>query len=206
MQKRFLILLLTILIGCAASAVFADVLPERGAASTTMATRWEEAFVTGNGRMGAMFFGNSQDETLIANHCRLFLPLGSHEIVPDLAVRIIVDGGQARVVEDHIHIKRADQILMLMRIVPWKTPLSREESEAWAYSPENPDFKQRAGKFEPVPDLGESSVVPYRPTHVWLPGISHQCTGLEYRLATPLGKMARHLLDRWMRLVITFLL
>ncbi|MEI6392852.1 MAG: glycoside hydrolase N-terminal domain-containing protein [Verrucomicrobiota bacterium] len=36
--------------------------------------RWEDAFVTGNGRMGAMLFGNPTNETLVANHCRLFLP------------------------------------------------------------------------------------------------------------------------------------
>ena len=55
-------------------------LPERGAASGQAAKRWEEAFVTGNGRMGAMLFGDPTNETFVANHCRLFLPLGSREI------------------------------------------------------------------------------------------------------------------------------
>ncbi len=299
-------------------------MPEKGAASTTPAGRWEEAFVTGNGRMGAMLFGNVQSETLVANHCRLFLALGSREIVPDLAqylpelrdtirtkgyqaamaflmskareqgfpgliptdplhpgffihikqrpsgkvrdylrtenfrsgevavtwkddrgafsrrlfvsrtdnvivfsltsqrrggldcevefpaptpverktndsgwragvqsdlitsersisadlvtfhnvyargkggydaaVRIIPKGGRNELVNDHVRITRADEVLMLIRIVPWKTPLSRQVSEAWAYSPENPDFKERAGRFVPVPGLGESSVVAY---------------------------------------------
>ena len=325
MQKRFLMPLLTAFVGCMANATFAGILPEKGAASTTPASRWEDAFVTGNGRMGAMLFGDTQNETLVANHCRLFLPLGSRELVPDLsahlpalrgiirsegyqaamnflmakageqgfpgllptdplhpgffvrikqtssgtvrdylrtenfrsgevavtwsdnrgtfskslfvsrpdnvivfsitsdrkggiecdlefplptpverkakdsgwranvrsdliiskrtissdlitfhniyargkggydaAVRIIPDGGQTRVVDDRVQIKGADEVLMLMRIVPWKTPLSRKESEAWTYSPENPDFKERAGKYEPVPGLGESSVVPYQ--------------------------------------------
>ena len=43
--------------------------------------------------------------------------------------------------------------LLLIRIVPWKTPLPKEHSEAWAYSPDNPDFK-RPGIFKPVPATG----------------------------------------------------
>jgi hypothetical protein len=62
--------------------------PERGAASTRPAKRWESAMVTGNGRMGAMVYGQPARETMVANHCRLFLPLGSREIVPDLAKRV----------------------------------------------------------------------------------------------------------------------
>ena len=38
--------------------------------------------------MGAMLFGDPENETLIANHCRLFLPLGSYEKVPDLAAHL----------------------------------------------------------------------------------------------------------------------
>jgi hypothetical protein len=60
----------------------------RGAHSVMPAQRWEDAFVTGNGRMGAMLFGNPANETLIANHCRLFLPLGNREIVPDLVQHV----------------------------------------------------------------------------------------------------------------------
>jgi hypothetical protein len=311
-----------LLVGIAAAAE--QTLPERGAASREPATRWEEAFVTGNGRMGAMLFGNPTNETLVANHCRLFLPLGNREIVPDLAgdlpefrrliredgygvamkflrqqaakqsftkiiptdplhpaffvhirqptqgsirdyvrtqdfrtgevevrwsddrggfqrrvfvsrtdnvivfslrasqragldcrlkfprptpaghktrdtgwradvsdelivseqeltaervtyhntyamgkggydaaVRIVTRGGQAEVVNDQVEVAGADEVLMLMRIVPWKTPLPKEQSEAWAYSPNNPDFTDRVGKYEPVPALAHSSVVPY---------------------------------------------
>ena len=60
-------------------------LPAHGAASIEPAKRWEWAFVSGNGRMGAMVFGQPIDETIVANHCRLFLPLGSREILPDLS-------------------------------------------------------------------------------------------------------------------------
>jgi len=60
-------------------------LPARGAASSQLAKSWEEAFVSGNGHMGAMVFGQPIHETIVANHCRLFLSLGTREIVPDMA-------------------------------------------------------------------------------------------------------------------------
>ena len=59
--------------------------PCRGAASTRPADRWEWAMVSGNGRMGALVFGQPIQETIIVNHGRLWLPLGSREVVPDLA-------------------------------------------------------------------------------------------------------------------------
>ena len=62
-----------------------SVMPVHGTASIAPATKWEHAFVSGNGRMGAMLFGNPHDETIVANHARLFLPLGTREILPDLA-------------------------------------------------------------------------------------------------------------------------
>ena len=61
---------------------------EHGVRSVTPGKRWEDAFVTGNGRMGAMLFGAPNNETFVANHCRLFLPLGNREIVPDLAQHV----------------------------------------------------------------------------------------------------------------------
>jgi len=62
-----------------------SVMPAHGAAGIAPAGRWEYAFVSGNGRMGAMVFGDPHDETIVANHARLFLPVGSREILPDLA-------------------------------------------------------------------------------------------------------------------------
>jgi alpha-L-fucosidase 2 len=59
--------------------------PAHGTASVAPARKWEDAFVSGNGRLGAMVFGDPAKETIIGDHCRLFLPLGSREIVPDLA-------------------------------------------------------------------------------------------------------------------------
>jgi len=60
-------------------------LPRRGATTTTPASRWEECMLTGNGQMGAMVHGRPYDETVVVNHCRLYLPQGSREIVHDLA-------------------------------------------------------------------------------------------------------------------------
>lgn len=56
-----------------------------GAVCTTPAKQWEGALLTGNGRMGVMMFGEPYAETLVLNHCRLYLPRGSREIVPDLS-------------------------------------------------------------------------------------------------------------------------
>jgi len=301
----------------------ASICPERGTWSRRPATRWEDALVSGNGRMGVMVFGDPLRETIVANHCRLFLPLGSREIVPDLgqylpelrkiigpqedyrqamdfilgkakqqgfpgiiytdpfhpgmfvhlrhadagdvrdyartenfatgeivvrwtddrgrwsrrtfvsraenvivtsvggwakldcellfpplnptvaeggggwvvgvspeqirsrrtigassvtyhnvyakgkggfdaAVRVCLSGGKATVGDDGITIRDADEVLLLMRIVPWKTPLPNDRSEAWAYSPENPDFaEENLGRFVPCPKLADSSVVAF---------------------------------------------
>ncbi len=319
-------LLGTALLACITSSTLAESLPAKGAASSVPASRWEEAFVTGNGRMGAMLFGDPQNETLVVNHCRLFLPLGSYETVPELAahlpelrriiradgynaamtfllakaaeqgfpgliptdpfhpgffvhvrqtpegnvrdylrtedfrsgevavnwkddraafrrrlfvsrphnvivfsmtsdrqgqiscdvefpipnpveknargekgwragvgsnliiskreisddfvtfhnvytrgkggydaaVRIVLNGGRATVVGDRVRVEGATDLLMLMRIVPWKTPVPPQKSDAWAYAKENPDFTDRVGSYQSVPALTESSVVPYR--------------------------------------------
>jgi len=39
-------------------AVYADQPPERGVRSVVPGKRWEDAFVTGNGRLGALLFGS----------------------------------------------------------------------------------------------------------------------------------------------------
>jgi len=49
--------------------------PERGFVSRQAADNWEQALVTGNGKLGAMVFGVPLDETIIVNHGRLYLPL-----------------------------------------------------------------------------------------------------------------------------------
>lgn len=56
-----------------------------GATATRPASDWTSAFLTGNGVMGAMMFGEPYDETVVLNHCRLFVPRGSREIVQPAA-------------------------------------------------------------------------------------------------------------------------
>lgn len=266
-------------------------IPERGVRSVTPGKRWEDAFVTGNGRMGAMLFGSPTNETFVANHCRLFLPLGNREIVPDLAEHVpelrktIREQGYGDAMKfflgkakeqgypgltwtDKFHpgvlinlrqpaegairdyertedfatgevserwrddrgefrrrmlvsridnvialqvtgpvpcelvfpaiehelveskqetgpgwvtchntyrkgkggfdtairiVRRNDDrdVLLLIRIAPWKTPMSRDQSEAWAYAPDHPDFRI-PGVYKPAPPLADSSVVAYR--------------------------------------------
>jgi hypothetical protein len=293
-MKRIHTLLLSFNLLCSATIAGAEEVPFHGSISHAAAQRWEDAFFTGNGRMGAMLFCDPQNDTLVVNHCRLFLPHGNREIVPDLAkywpevrqslydkgwdrgyrealnfllgkakeqgypgltwtdsyhpglfinikqpavgtikdyertenfqtgevnVRWKDDRGEFRrrlfisrtdnllalsltgpapcelafpavdspliqpqqetapewVTYHNIYAKgkggydaavriiRKDEghdVLLLIRIVPWKTPLPQDHSEAWAYSPKNPDFKQ-TGVFNPVPPLADSSVVAF---------------------------------------------
>ena len=49
--------------------------PQRGFISRLPADNWEQALVTGNGKLGAMVFGVPLDETIIVNHGQLYLPL-----------------------------------------------------------------------------------------------------------------------------------
>ena len=278
-------------------------IPRHGAYETIPGERWEDAFVTGNGRLGAMLFGQPGQEIFVANHCRLFLPMGSREIVPDMAkympemrkiyreesmgkaqnflidkakeqgfpgivhtdpfhpgffininhkasgvirdyyrtenfqtgevitsykddngvftrkmfvsrdanvillsisgpgvcnlefpdleqelidanisvssgwvgyhniytkgkggydagVRIERKGGSVKVIGNTVQITGANEIILKIQIVPWKTPLSKDHSEAWAYSIDNPDFKN-TGIYNPNPPLPESSQVSY---------------------------------------------
>ena len=54
--------------------------PERGFVSSQPAANWENALVSGNGKFGALVFGQPLDETIVLNHARLFMPL--HEPLP----------------------------------------------------------------------------------------------------------------------------
>ena len=59
-------------------------LPLHGTVSLAPAKKWEDSLATGNGIMGALLAGDPTQDTLIVNHCKLWLPLGSREIVPDV--------------------------------------------------------------------------------------------------------------------------
>ena len=120
----------------------------------------------------------------------------------DVAVRVVVDGGATEVVDDRIRVAGANRLLLLVRIVPWKTPLPAEASDAWAYSAENPDFTDRAGRFEAVPDLSESSVVAYQTAEdavALLPQLVQSLKGLETdydQLFVPHRRQHADLFDR----------
>lgn len=53
--------------------------PSRGLKSKEAAVCWQEGLVTGNGKMGALVFGNPLEETVILNHEKLYEPF--HEEV-----------------------------------------------------------------------------------------------------------------------------
>ncbi|MFH9298460.1 glycosyl hydrolase family 95 catalytic domain-containing protein [Streptomyces sp. NPDC017520] len=53
------------------------------------ATRWEDAFLSGNGRHGAMVYGDPADDQVIVNHHLLVRPNGSEDLrPPELADRL----------------------------------------------------------------------------------------------------------------------
>jgi hypothetical protein len=58
----------------------------------------------------------------------------------DSLVRVIASGGETGVVDDAISVSGADHVTLLMEVDTWRTPLPKEQSEAWAFSPEHPDF------------------------------------------------------------------
>jgi hypothetical protein len=63
----------------------AAIMPLHGTVSTRAATRWEDSLAAGNGIMGGLLAGDPRLDTLIATHCKLWLPLGSREVVPNTA-------------------------------------------------------------------------------------------------------------------------
>ncbi|MGC5411688.1 glycoside hydrolase N-terminal domain-containing protein, partial [Streptomyces sp. DT225] len=53
------------------------------------AARWEDAFLGGNGRHGAMVYGDPADDRVIVNHHTLVRPNGSQHVrPPELADRL----------------------------------------------------------------------------------------------------------------------
>ena len=62
----------------------AALMPSHGTVSIAPAQKWEDSLATGNGIMGALLAGDPVHETITVNHCKLWLPLGSREIVPNV--------------------------------------------------------------------------------------------------------------------------
>ncbi|MEI7900671.1 MAG: glycoside hydrolase N-terminal domain-containing protein [bacterium] len=59
----------------------------------------------------------------------------------DNLIRVIPAGGSVSNRNEVVSVRGADSILLIMQVKQWKTPLSREQSEGWATSPEHPDFR-----------------------------------------------------------------
>ncbi len=49
------------------------------------AIRWEDALPSGNGKLGAMVYGNIHRDTILVNHESLWLPLWDKPELPDMA-------------------------------------------------------------------------------------------------------------------------
>ncbi|MEW2066244.1 glycoside hydrolase N-terminal domain-containing protein [Streptomyces sp. NPDC007346] len=70
------------------------------------ARRWEDAFLSGNGRHGAMVFGDPADERVVVNHHTLVRPNGSEGVGPPAlaaelpALRAALLAGDTRAPED----------------------------------------------------------------------------------------------------------
>ncbi|MEU1036647.1 glycoside hydrolase N-terminal domain-containing protein [Streptomyces mirabilis] len=63
--------------------------PVHGTWEPAPAARWEDAFLSGNGRHGVMVFGDPNDDRVIVNHHSLVRPNGSeHARPPELAERL----------------------------------------------------------------------------------------------------------------------
>ncbi|MEI8290103.1 MAG: glycoside hydrolase N-terminal domain-containing protein [Verrucomicrobiota bacterium] len=69
------LILAALLIACLAAQAEHPIAPERGFTSSVAATNWEYALTSGNGKFGALVFGQPLDETIVLNHARLFMPL-----------------------------------------------------------------------------------------------------------------------------------
>ena len=58
----------------------------------------------------------------------------------DVAIRVVAKGGKTGSDGTAIQVEGADEVVVLMRIAPWKIP--SEKNEAWAYNPKHPDFAE----------------------------------------------------------------
>jgi hypothetical protein len=59
----------------------------------------------------------------------------------DNLIRIVPSGGRSSSQDGRIVVENADGILLIMHVRSWKAPLPRVRSEAWAFSPEHPNFR-----------------------------------------------------------------
>ena len=62
--------------------------PPSTAPGSPPAARWEDAFLSGNGRHGALVFGDPNDDRVVVTHHTLVRPNGSHSPPPRLAAEL----------------------------------------------------------------------------------------------------------------------
>ncbi len=91
-------------------------LPERGFVSSRPADRWEQALITGNGKMGAMVMGTPSNETIILNRAGLFMPL--HKPLPpvDTASHLVEI---RKMISENRYQKAADYVVELSHKEGW---------------------------------------------------------------------------------------
>ncbi len=61
----------------------AALMPRHGTVSIAPAKQWEDGLAAGNGNMGALLYGDPRRDTLLVDHCKLWLPAGSREVLPN---------------------------------------------------------------------------------------------------------------------------
>ncbi len=102
MKNRFKLLVFLCL---SATFSLAAAVPERGFISSQPAKNWDNALISGNGKYGALVYGQPLDETIVLNHARLFMPL--HEPLPPVdtgshlkEIRQLIADGKYQAVAD----------------------------------------------------------------------------------------------------------
>lgn len=68
----------------------------------------------------------------------------------DISLKIIPKGGKTEVLNDSLSISEADEVLIIAQAQRWRTPLTKEESEAWITSPENPIYTNNITDYRPI--------------------------------------------------------
>lgn len=75
-----------------ASALPASVtLPQQGVHDTAPAQEWTDGFISGNGEIGAVFYGSPGLEKMVLNHHRFVLPNGTRDMVPPVIAPRLAD-------------------------------------------------------------------------------------------------------------------
>ena len=79
----------------------------------------------------------------------------------DSVVRIVAGSGTVTHTEAGAAIRNADEILLVMQIRHWRTPLPAETCDAWAFSPDNPYYQSKDYKTNYIADMmSELSALP----------------------------------------------